>query len=156
MTTYQQALAFAAAAGHWAVNMCDNFVANCWGFSASGYNTALDNWNASPSKHAGDMNAPAGALMYWGGGDGHVAISNGDGTIWSTDISGAGTVTRVPASLIAQRWGKPYLGWAPPFFQGRSAGAVGPGGSTGPTPPPAPVVLLQLVLQSDSPSTPVA
>lgn len=107
----------------WAIGMCDNFVANMYGFSASGYNTATDNWKATPSslKHPGDMNAPAGALMYWSGGDGHVAISLGNGSIVSTDISGNGTVSTVPASAITQKWGKAYVGWAYPYFQGKEA-----------------------------------
>jgi hypothetical protein len=106
--------------------MCDNFVANMYGFSSSGYNTAYDNWKATPAslKHAGDMNAPAGALMYWGGGDGHVAISLGNGSIVSTDINGSGTVGTAPASAISSKWGKPYLGWAYPFFQGKEATAT--------------------------------
>jgi hypothetical protein len=110
----------------WAVGMCDNFVANMYGFSASGYNTATDNWNATPAnlKHPGDMNAPAGALMYWSGGDGHVAISLGNGSIVSTDIGGNGTVTTAPASAITQKWGKSYTGWAYPYFQGKEATAT--------------------------------
>lgn len=110
----------------WAVGMCDNFVANMYGFANSGYNTATDNWKSTPAdlKHPGDMKAPAGALMYWGGGDGHVAISLGNGNIVSTDISGPGTVSTVAASDISSKWGKPYLGWAYPFFQGKEATSV--------------------------------
>ena len=117
------ALAKAKTVTRWAVGMCDEFVANMYGFSSSGYNTAVDNWKATPAslKHPGDMNAPAGALMFWGGGDGHVAISAGNGTIISTDINGAGTVGTAPATAISSRWGKPYLGWAYPFFQGKQA-----------------------------------
>lgn len=133
-----QVIAHARATTRWAVNMCDNFVANMWGFSASGYNTAVDNWSSTPAqyKHPGDSAAPAGALMYWGGGDGHVAISNGDGTIWTTDLGGMGTVSNQPASLVGSKWGKPYLGWAEPFFQGQLAGMAQGGG----TPMGSPVV----------------
>lgn len=109
--------------------MCDNFVANMYGYAASGYATAQSHWDSIPAniKHPGDMNAPAGALMFWQGGssgDGHVALSDGSGGIYSTDISGAGTVSHVPASEISQKWGLGYLGWSPPIFQGQS-------GSTG-------------------------
>lgn len=119
----QQAIDKAKHTYRWAVGMCDNFVANMYGYTSSGYRTALDNWNATPSnlKHIGDMKAPAGALMFWGGGDGHVAISTGDGNIVSTDIGGNGTVTTAPATAITQKWGKPYLGWAYPYFQGKQA-----------------------------------
>lgn len=134
MTTAAQAIAKAKGVTRWAVGMCDNFVANMYGFSASGYNTAVDNWKATPAslKHAGDMNAPAGALMYWGGGDGHVAISLGNGSIVSTDIGGMGTVTTAPATAITTKWGKSYLGWAYPYFQGKEAtSTLGPwSGST--------------------------
>jgi hypothetical protein len=127
-TTWQQALSKAAATKSWAVGRCDQFVAEMWGQSGSGYGTAVENWNASPDKHQGaasDGTAPAGALVYWGGGDGHVALSAGDGTVWSTDIGGEGTVTRVPWTEISEKWGKPYLGWAPAFFNGKAPGAPG-------------------------------
>jgi hypothetical protein len=132
MNSATQALANAAKTGSWAVGMCDQFVAEMFGMSSSGYNTALDNWYAVPSsgKHPNDMNAPAGALMFWGGGQGHVAISDGAGNIYSTDIGGQGTVTKVPASTISSKWGKPYLGWTIPYFQGQS-GTTGQLSSTG-------------------------
>lgn len=136
--TWQQALAKAASTKEWTVGHCDQFVAEMWGHSQSGYATAVENWNASPDKHQGAASlgtAPAGALVYWGGGAGHVALSAGDGTVWSTDIGGPGTVTRVPWDEISSKWGKPYLGWAPAFFSGAPAGTPGsfkpgPGGKT--------------------------
>ena len=134
MTDWQDALKKAASTKTWGVGLCDNFVAEMWGESGSGYDTALDNWNASPGKVQGgealSSLAPAGALYYWGGGDGHVAISAGDGTVYSTDIGGPGTVTRVPFTEISQKWNKPFLGWAPPFFDGKSPGATGPTSDT--------------------------
>lgn len=59
--------------------------------------------------------------MYWGGGSGHVALSLGNGYIVSTDIGGVGTVTTAPATDINRKWGKPYLGWTYPYFQGQEA-----------------------------------
>lgn len=125
-TPADKAIAKAKATFHWTVGMCDNFVANMYGYSSSGYATAVANWNATPAnlKHPQDYAAPAGALMFWGGGDGHVALSLGNGTIVSTDINGPGTVSTAQASLITQRWGKPYLGWAYPYFQGKEATSV--------------------------------
>lgn len=109
--------------------MCDQFVASMYGYGASGYDTAQAHWDTLPGnvKHTGDMGAPAGSLMFWQGGSngyGHVALSDGQGGIYSTDISGAGTVSHVPASDISQKWGMGYLGWTPPVFQGQS-GSVG-------------------------------
>jgi hypothetical protein len=114
------ALARAATTRAWAVGMCDNFCANMYGFTASGYVDAVAHWKALPARlrHSGDTEVPAGMLAFWSGGHGHVAISAGGGEVWSTDIAGAGTVARVPLSRVAADWGKPYLGWSEPVFQG--------------------------------------
>jgi hypothetical protein len=131
MNTFLQALQKAAQTHTWATGMCDEFVAAMYGYPASGYDTALDQWNSMPGdvEHPGDMDAPAGALMFWeekgGGGDGHVALSDGMGGIYSTDISGDGTVSHVSSGEIASKWGLSYLGWSQPIFEGSSAGAVG-------------------------------
>lgn len=121
MLSPSQALQKASKTTRWAVGMCDNFVANMFGYTASGYPTAANHWNSIPSndKHPGDMNAPAGALMFWGGGAGHVAISDGNGGIFSTDYPSAGQVSHVSASVITETWKKPYLGWSVPVFQGQ-------------------------------------
>jgi hypothetical protein len=62
--------------------------------------------------------------MYWGGGAGHVAISDGAGNIYTTDLGGTGTVTKQSAALVKSKWGKPYLGWADPYFQGKLAATI--------------------------------
>lgn len=135
MTTAAQALANAKRVTSWAVGRCDEFVARMYGFGSSGYATAVANWQATPGtlKHAGDWNAPAGALMYWSGGStgaGHVAISTGDGNIISTDAHALGSVGSIPARTPTDKWGHPYLGWAYPYFQGRQ-GTDGLGNWTG-------------------------
>ena len=126
-----------------------------WANSHSGSTSAIDHWNHIVSSdpqavHMGDMNAPAGALVFWQGGQyGHAALSLGqDSTgqtqIASTDISGTGTYTTVPISRIARDWGNlKYLGWTNPDFPDNGgtkgpnlavAGASGPSGvSTGGT-----------------------
>jgi cell wall-associated NlpC family hydrolase len=126
MTTAAQALAKAKTVKTWTVGMCDNFVAQMYGFGSSGYATAVKNWQATPAKlkHGGDWNAPAGALMYWSGGStgaGHVAISLGNGNIISTDATGPGKVGTIPARTPTDKWGHPYLGWTYPYFQGKEA-----------------------------------
>lgn len=136
MLTPQQALQKASDTTRWAVGMCDNFVANMFGYTASGYPTAQNHWNSIPSqdKHPGDMNAPAGALMFWGGGSaGHVALSDGHGGIFTTDYPSAGQVSHVDASVISKSWGKPYLGWSLPVFQGQ-VGSVSDASFTVPVP----------------------
>jgi len=108
----------------WTVGMCGQFCAAMYGYSASGYRDALTQWNQTPSrlKHPGSDDPPPGALVFWGGGSaghGHVAVAAGDGSCYSIDIAGAGTVTRTPVNLIRTLWGLPYLGWAAPYFQGQ-------------------------------------
>jgi len=139
MLSYADAVAKAEAVKSWTVGMCDNFVANMYGYSSSGYSSAIVHWNSVPAadKHPGDMNAPAGALMFWGGGLGHVAISDGHGGIISTDMPNSGEVSTVPADTPTTKWGKPYLGWTIPYFQGQSgsvgnAGYINPAGMTSP------------------------
>lgn len=113
-----------ASTDHWAVGMCGQFCAAMYGYDASGYGSAYIQWQQTPVllKHPGSVNAPPGALLFWSGGPGnhgHVAVADGTGSVFSIDISGPGTVSRVPASTISTRWGLPYLGWAYPFFQGQ-------------------------------------
>lgn len=126
MTTAAQAIAKARSIKSYAVGMCDQFVARMYGYDSSGYATAVKNWQATPQnlKHSGDWNAPAGALMFWAGGNtgaGHVAISLGNGSIISTDATGPGVVGQIPARTPTDKWGHQYLGWAFPYFQGQEA-----------------------------------
>lgn len=129
MTTYSQALQRASATSHWLVGMCDNFVANMWGYSSSGYPTAIAHWNSIPSsqRHPGDLNAPAGSLVFFqtSNPDGHVALADGQGNVYSTDISGPGTVSKVPITDMFTKWHATYLGWTPPIFQGQTGGSTG-------------------------------
>jgi cell wall-associated NlpC family hydrolase len=58
--------------------------------------------------------------VFWTGGShgfGHVAISLGNGKIASSDILRTGKVDVVPLSMIQQKWGLHYAGWAPPYRQ---------------------------------------
>lgn len=59
-----------------------------------------------------DTNPPAGALVMWGGGLGHIALSAGGGAIWSTDWNGHSDVSRTTLNAITTQWNKPYLGWS--------------------------------------------
>jgi uncharacterized protein YraI len=100
-------------------NLCDHVVGLAYGFPASGSTTAYAHWQAIPAadKHAGDKNVPAGGLAFFSGGAGHVMISIGGGAFVSTDIHGNGTLTQTTIAEITNTWGKPYLGWAEPWFQ---------------------------------------
>jgi hypothetical protein len=88
-------------------------------FDGDGDADAEDAWKAAKLKHPGDRKPPRGRGVFWGGGshdNGHEAISAGefDGVwhIWSTDILRPGFWDFVPLSLIEQKWGLTYLGWA--------------------------------------------
>lgn len=118
------ALARCAVTRSWAEGMCGQFCAAMYGYGASGYNDAVVQWQSIPGrlKTPGSLNAPAGALVFWGGGSkghGHVAIADGLGSCFSIDILGAGTVGRVSTGTITARWGLPVLGWSYPYFQGQ-------------------------------------
>ncbi|SDP33715.1 hypothetical protein SAMN04489867_2112 [Pedococcus dokdonensis] len=100
-------------------NLCDHLVGLAYGFAHSGSTTALAHWNAIPSsfKHAGSTDVPAGGLAFFGEGSGHVMISIGGGKFISNDIHGNGSYTETTIAEIKSSWGKPYLGWAQPWFQ---------------------------------------
>src|SRR5580765_8533973 len=94
-----EALARCAVTRTWAVAMCGQFCAAMYGYGASGYASALVQWQQAPDgvRHPGATDAPPGALVFWGGGSqghGHVAIADGLGSCFSIDISGPGTVSR--------------------------------------------------------------
>lgn len=64
---------------------------------------------------------PRGAVLYWdgratGNPAGHVAIYDGDGYIYSNDVTGPGTVGRVPWDFPETNWGQKFMGWSPPYF----------------------------------------
>jgi GH25 family lysozyme M1 (1,4-beta-N-acetylmuramidase) len=123
VATIWHALINCASTDTWAVGMCGQFCAAMYGYGFSGYNDAVAQWQATPLglRHTGAGDPPAGALVFWSGGSaghGHVAIADGTGYIWSIDISGPGTVSRVLTGTISSRWGLKYLGWTAPYFQG--------------------------------------
>ena len=104
--------------------LCDHFVAESYGWNASGDACAMVTWNNATEKHKGDRNPPAGALVCWtyngkaGYNYGHIALSSGNGKVISTDVGGKGVVSEVPLSWFEQHWGSfSYLGWIQPQFK---------------------------------------
>lgn len=94
-------------------NRCQEFTRRALGVGG-GYPSAIAAWRgvAKRDRHPG-TSPPAGVPCYWSGGRyGHAALSAGDGWVYSTDIKRRGRVDRVPLTLIAERWGYTYLGWA--------------------------------------------
>lgn len=104
-------------------DLCLNFTARSYGWAHSGTHYAIDHFQSvvpAAMRHWGDRAAPAGALMFWDTGlrAGHVALSLGNGSVVTNDITIPGRISVVPASAIDERWGARYLGWAPPYFPG--------------------------------------
>ena len=97
---------------------CYAFVFDCWLFGAD-YNigaapTALDKWNSLPSsaKHGGTP--PQGAIGFWtsADGDGHAALSAGNGYFVSSWYgSSTHTISWVTLQTISANVGGHYLGW---------------------------------------------
>lgn len=94
--------------------LCLRFVRTMYAVPSK-YPTAISAWNGVPSKQRhGWYNAPAGVPVFWSGGSsgaGHVAIADGTGKCWSSDILREGHVDLVPITLIASKWGLHFEGW---------------------------------------------
>jgi len=70
-------------------------------------------WARAKYKHRGDRTVPRGGIVWYAGGrHGHVAVSAGDGDIYSNDIVESGKIDRVPLNRPEQKWGQRYLGWS--------------------------------------------
>lgn len=104
---------------------CLAFVRTAWGIAPTGLKSANEAWEESEQKHR--RGTPhAGAPVYWEVGKfGHVALSVGDGTVYSNDIRRQGKIDRVPISEITQRWGARYRGWTTDYA-GRSSLPLAP------------------------------
>lgn len=93
---------------------CELAAESAYGTSGR-YPSAIADWQAAVARgtvHRGDLNPPAGALVFWnipGYPYGHVGVAVGDGTFWATSVNGAIGHARLP-------YYTGYLGWAPPDF----------------------------------------
>lgn len=91
--------------------LCLAFVRHCWAMPGTGTPSAIVGWNRSKLKHSTGT-PPKGAPVYWRGGTyGHVALSDGNGYVWSNDYRRRGKIDRVKISDITRGWGFTYLGW---------------------------------------------
>lgn len=102
----------------------DNWYRKCQTFvrQALGYNqgvphggTAREMYNYSSLVGAihKDRNPPPNVPVYFNtkGSDGHVALSDGAGNVWTTDYPNAGGIGLVPIDDLEKKWNAPYLGW---------------------------------------------
>ena len=104
------AIAEAANASRDWTGWCLKFVRIMLGVAAS-YPSAIAAWNGAQYKHTTGT-PPKGVPVFWRIGEfGHIALSDGGGYCYSTDILRRGEVDRVPIAKIRSRWGATYLGW---------------------------------------------
>lgn len=114
------AKAQAAAGTTFGTGLCLQRVRLAFGIAAL-YPDAYSAWrgaggSAGPNTHTStDSAPPKNVPLFWRGGPhayGHIAISAGDGTCWSTDIGGNGHWAHVRITDIHRKWGLTYLGWS--------------------------------------------
>lgn len=93
---------------------CLHTCRTAWKLSG-GENTAADQWNDTPPEHRHSGPAPFGAPVFWTGGSsgaGHVAISDGQGSVWSTDLPTEKRVGHVTVATVVKEWPNHTLvGW---------------------------------------------
>jgi hypothetical protein len=99
---------------------CLRFVANAYGYSHAGSVSAWEWWHALPEDLCHyDHSAPAGSLMVWKGGTkgyGHVAVSDGRGSVYTSGWARGDRIALVVASAIGTRWHMSNSRWAWPAF----------------------------------------
>jgi hypothetical protein len=90
------------------------FVRVCWDVPPK-YGSASLAWANAKFRHTTGT-PPAGAPIFWTGGGqgfGHVALSTGNGSCWSTDILRDGWPDHVTIDLIDRAWGNlTRVGWS--------------------------------------------
>lgn len=95
-------------------NMCLQTVRQWFQIGAK-HPDAATAWRHASPKHPGDRHPPRGAVAYWTGGshgDGHCALTLGDGHIRSPDSGGPGRIATVSLSWPEREWGLHYAGWS--------------------------------------------
>lgn len=120
MTTYPNAIANAKALKHaYPVGSCLMAVRIAFGLDANGHEpNAAAAWtyeggHDGPNTHY-QIAPPANVPVFWTGGShgyGHVAISDGKGNVYSTDVKRTGLFDLVPISEIHTKWGLKFVGW---------------------------------------------
>lgn len=116
--TPKEALAFER---QQAVSNTREWAGNCKKLARTAYNVPSDGTpNAAGAwkntKHRGTGHAPLGALVWWTGGhagEGHVAISDGEGGVWCNCWWIGGKVRHVAQSEITEQSSKlKFAGWS--------------------------------------------
>jgi hypothetical protein len=90
---------------------CLVFVRRCFNVGPL-FTSAEKGYFGTDLRHGTAGTPPLGVPVWWtNGGDGHVALSAGDGTCFSNDIKRHGKIDRVAISFITRTWGAKYRGW---------------------------------------------
>ena len=95
---------------------CLVFVRSAFGVAAR-YPSAASAWQHADHKHLEtDPNKiPREVPVFWTGGThgyGHIALSRGDGSCWTTDLIHPGKVDVARIDDVRKRWGLHLVGWA--------------------------------------------
>lgn len=95
---------------------CLIFVRTALGVGAK-YSTAANAWWGAKHKHvvSEGRGIPRGVPVFWTGGShgyGHVALSRGDGTCWTTDFVRPGKVDVAHIDQITDGWHLHLAGWS--------------------------------------------
>lgn len=119
MRTYAQAVAYAESqrvnpSRDW-TRLCQMFSRNCVG-AAAWAGTARNAFYAIPERHRFTTAPRAGSLVYFddpriSGEAGHAVFMVTNGYCYSNDILVRGKISKVPLSLIREKWGMRQLGW---------------------------------------------
>lgn len=94
---------------------CLIFVRTAFGVG-SRYASAASAWEHAEHRHpeTDPDKIPRGVPVFWTGGShgyGHIALSRGDGTCWTTDLIRPGKVDVAPIAEVHTRWGLTLVGW---------------------------------------------
>ncbi|MFI6056179.1 hypothetical protein ACIBCO_39710 [Streptomyces violascens] len=86
-------------------HLCLGAVSQAWG-DIDDHDTAAAAAEATTSRHT-HTTPPAGAPVWWPGvgSVGHVALSDGNGYVWSNDIVTDGSIDRVSIADLDAQWG---------------------------------------------------
>lgn len=92
---------------------CLGFVRQCWGIAASGIDDAADGYALTKYRHT-DKTPPPGAPVWFDGPtvQDHVALSVGNGYVYSNDVIEPGRIDKVKINTILDRWNCSYRGWS--------------------------------------------
>jgi hypothetical protein len=97
------------------VGECLHTCRTAWGLPG-GSPSAAAQWESIPASHKHSGPAPLGAPIFWTGGSegfGHIALSNGKGSVWSTDLPVNAHVGLVSVDQVIRSWPNHRLaGWA--------------------------------------------